>query len=562
MAPSITGPPLAVETCRRRLGGYGDLGTGAPQACAISWYPGGEGEDESEESIQAACGLMHIHGLDGGRPRRLGLEVASVAAGMLAAQGVLAAALAGTQGSPVEVVETSVAQAALTLVTQYVARATAAVDWGGWLPQEPGPEPGPPFPTADGPWVEVETLSASGWQRFWTILGVDEAAVRRGWNLFRPRYATAVASMPAGFHAATAARPAAELCRLGQSCGVAVVALRPYREVVADVALRRLAFPTVRPATDPGTGPAIGAAPRPPAPRPPARADRELPLEGTVVVEATSRIQGPLAGSLLRMLGARVMRVEPPGGDGARMEAPLAGDTGAFFCSMNRGKHPVELDLASGAGRRRLQELLAGADVFLHNWRAGKAEEWGLGPAQLAAVNPRLVSCHASGWGALARRCPPIAMEFLVQAFTGLGHGLNPEDRPPFPTRMLVTDAFGALLASEGVVAALLSRERLGVGSYVETSLAGGAMAMQAHVVERLAGGRAVAGRRNGRPRWDAGGGEAPARCRTPAELPADPRLAPLLEPLGGTSWAPGRPWRFGTLAARAPGGHGRHLLA
>lgn len=604
MTTSITGPSLAAEVCARRLIGAGakvvaaseaggsrsswiidldDAGgcNRAPARCTLSWYPGaGQASEEleSEVTVQAACGLMFVHGLEGGRPRRIGLEVASAAAGMLGAQAVLAASIARWRGGEVETVEASVAQGAMCLITQYVARATAGAgtEWAAWLPQDPGPEPGPPFPTADPSWIEVETLSTEGWHRFWSTLGVSEAAIRRGWNLFRPRYATATASMPPGFHAATARCRVAELAQLGRTCGVSVVRLSSYEEVVDDVALRELAFPAIEPGTCGRLAPPALALDHP-------RETAASPLDGILVVEATSRIQGPLAGSLLRMLGARVLRVEPPGGDGARMEAPLAGEAGAFFLATNRGKQPVELDLRSPHGRDALRGLVAGADVFLHNWRTGKAEEWDLSYAKMSPANPGLVYCHASGWGRVAARCPPIAMEFLVQALTGLGHAVHPEGRPPFPTRMLVSDVFGALLACEGILSALLQRERLGAGSFVETSLVGGAMAMQAHIVEALAEGRPLPGRHNGRPVWGplddamatsdgflvvagdiappediagrstaewddlltaAGIPHAPVCCDL-ASLPLNPRLAPLLEPLGGTSWAPGPPWRL-----------------
>src|SRR5206468_884055 len=107
--------------------------------------------------------------------------------------------------------------------------------------------------------------------------------------------------------------------------------------------------------------PADGGHPDPPA----GGADSPLPLTGIRVVEATSRIQGPFAGMLLRMLGADVVRIQPPEGDYGR----------AARC-LHRGKDAVRLDLGTAAGRADLVDLVAGAEVFLHNWRPGKAAEW------------------------------------------------------------------------------------------------------------------------------------------------------------------------------------------
>ncbi len=407
MRITVTGPPLVVATCARRLGALeigpvlhlasvappgplsfevdGDGAQGsAPLDCAVSWWgPSEDGANRpgSEAAVQALAGLMHLHGLEQGRPRRLGLEVASVGAGLLATQGILAGLVARCRGGRVSRVQTSVLQAALLEISQYLARASSADEWGDWG-RAAGPAPGPPFRTADGHWVELDTQSAEVWQSFWSALGLDRATLAQGWRCFLPRYSTAAGSMPAGFHEATAKASLAELEALAAASQMSLCRLSGYDEVLAGVGGKlSSAHPRLCSFAPPALGP-----PRPGHAAPPQAAG--LPLEGLHVVEATSRIQGPLAGHLLRMLGARVTRVEPPGGDPARMTAPLAGDTGAFFLCMNRGKEPAQLDLGRPAGREALRELAAQADVFLHNWRPGKAGEWGLDSHDLAQVNP------------------------------------------------------------------------------------------------------------------------------------------------------------------------------
>ncbi|HEU0297790.1 MAG TPA: CoA transferase, partial [Longimicrobium sp.] len=242
------------------------------------------------------------------------------------------------------------------------------------------------------------------------------------------------------------------------------------------------------------------------------------------------------------------------------------------------------------------------ADVFLHNWRSGRAAGLGLHRTALARRNPGLVYAHASGWGTLRREPAPFAGDFLVQAHAACGQGLNPEDEPPFPSRLTLVDATGGLLACEGILAALYLRERTGRGSRVDTSLLAAAMALQEPVLRAmvLAGER---GRRTGRPRWgpldrplrtaegwlvvEIGGDDARRRlaaacgagaadgdealaarlgARTAAEwepqlrragIPAtavrealagvagDPRLAGMLERVGGACWMPAAPWRL-----------------
>lgn len=526
MTITVSGPALVAETCTRRLAAllgsdiasvrrpttFGSLGLAtsmielvdsatrpAPNIdCVINWHGPAVPADlpGSEAMIQARSGLAHLHGLDVGQPRRIGIEVASVAAGVLASQGVLAALIAGGGASAVR---TSVTQAALLTISQYIARATASGSWSEWAAELPGPEPGPPFKSADHHWIEIETLSPAAWSQFWLELGVDPALLGRAWTMFNARYSTAKCTMPAGFHAATQSRPMADLAELARSFGLSLCRLRSYDEVLRE------------PGIGPPELPLLTMGPAPTAHQlnlraptrvfTPAALEAGLPLAGIRVIEATSRIQGPLAGQLLRMMGADVLRVEPPGGDVNRMASPSAGDAGAFFLCVNRGKRSVELNLASGQGRRELRDLITDTDVFLHNWRTGRAEEWHLDFDSLAPRCDGLVYVAATGWGELAPKCPPIGMDFLVQAYAGLGNAIQPEGQPPWPTRLLLADVMGALVTCEGALTALYRRRLTGHSVRVETSLLAGAMSLQAHVLDAMASSR-ERGRRGGRPVW------------------------------------------------------------
>lgn len=419
---------------------------------------------------------MEVNGRDRGIPRRLGLDVASVAAGLLSAQGALAADVARRRGLDVAGVGTSVLQAGLLLASNYYVVAT---ELGDAVPGGPLPAPGPPFCSADGVWFELDTFDPDRWKRFWSELGGAGADLGRGWTVFQWRYERATCSLPAGLHEAAARRPLAELERVAAEAGVSLSPVRDYADVLADLDPGLAARPTVRPA-------GVGDDERPPQ----RRAEVALPLAGIRVVEATSRIQGPLAGMLLRMLGADVVRVQPPEGDYGR----------AALC-LHRGKGTVRLDLATGAGRAELVELVAGADVFLHNWRPGKAAEWGLTVEDLLRCQPRLVYAHTSGWGERAQARRLMGTDFLVQAYAGLGQGLNPEDEPPFPSRLVLCDLFGGLVGAEGVLAGLQRRARHGGAWDVRSSLLAGAMALQHDVLEAIVADKET-GRRRGRPVW------------------------------------------------------------
>lgn len=628
MRTTLRGPALPVRTCARRLAAVGvrPVDPGAPGSeleldwpgeggthpsdakteldCDISWYgPAGRPDEEgSEATVQARCGLMYLHGRDLGGPRRIGVEVASVSAGVLAANGLLAAAVGRRRGRSFSTVRTSVLQAGLLQASHYFAAATCAEDW---VPAPPAPAPGPPFRSADGHWFEIETLDTDAWRAFWVALGAGDADLGRGWTLFRPRYYRGTTSLPHGFHDTTEALTLARIDETARACGVSLCPVRGYGDVLAEPGrwdgnpvLQALVQGDGRDRNRPrlrhGSTQDVGGA-------------RDLPLAGIEVVEATSRLQGPLAGLLLQMLGARVTRVEPPGGDIGRGVPPLAGDTGSFFLCFNRGKSPVELDLGSPKGRGELGELVAGADVFLHNWRPGKAGEWGLNAETLARTNPGLVYAEASGWGEAPGMASVVGTDFLVQAYSGLGHAINPEPEPPAPSRVLLTDFMGALVTCEGVLSGLYRRELDDHGCQVRTSLLAGAMTLGAHVVDGVAVGREK-GRRLGRPVWgpldlpvvtgdghlvvsiaDAGAFERLCKVcdvdphigtRTAAELllaermgagsatvwknrledegitcavvatdlassVSDPLLSPLFEPLCGSCAAPASPWQL-----------------
>ncbi|WP_020674219.1 CoA transferase [Amycolatopsis nigrescens] len=420
--------------------------------CLVGWAGPVELPLAEESAVQAACGLMHVHGRRSGRPLPLAVDYATAVAGVLAAQGNLAARIGRARGLVVGTARTSVAQAALLSVAQYLAAATAedaedaedtAVDGGGGEP---------PFASADGVRFELETLDAEHWQRFWLRLGADPDAVRRGWRPFQLRFATATCPLPVGLATAASGRPFGELTELGRAAGVSVLAVRAEPRF-------RVALPPWR--ISPLGRRAAGAPARPAG----------LPLDGIVVVESTSRVQGPLAGHLLRLLGADVVRIEPPGGDPMRGVPPMAGGCSARFRALNDGKRAVEIDLKSAAGRAEVLDLVAGAEVFLHNWAPGRAVRLGLDADDLAKVRPGLVYAAASGWGTEFGPVPPLGTDFLVQAHSGLAAALRPGDEPAAPSLMTVTDVLGGAVCAEGVLTALLARLRTGAGARVDSSL-------------------------------------------------------------------------------------------
>ncbi|WP_329620532.1 CoA transferase [Streptomyces sp. NBC_01255] len=473
----IEGPPALTRVVAdhlRRLGARasdGDageivLGGGgfAPVTARTAWGELGSGI-EDEATAQAATGVMAVHGRRHGAPRGLGVDYLATATGVLTVQGLLAALIGQARGGmgsriPVSHVRTTADRAGLLAVSQYLAAAGA--DEQESVELAPG---GPPFTSADGVLFELETLDPGAWAAFWRVLDAPAGPIRAGWRPFQFRYATACAPFPAELHDVTrhhtwerirraAGQSGAEVCRVRTLAERAGEAGEPAEGADAD--------PWTLTPLRPGNAPVV----MPPAPG--------RPLAGLTVLEAGRRIQAPLAAHLLGLLGARVIRVEPPGGDPLRGMPPACGGISARWLALNRGKEAVEIDIKASGDRRRLRELAAGADVFLHNWAPGKAAELRLDAEHLADANPSLVYAYTGGWAGRPADAP-MGTDFMVQARTAVGDAVHPAGEPPAPSLMTLLDVLGGLHGAEAVLAGLLLRERTGHGVRVESSLLGAA---------------------------------------------------------------------------------------
>lgn len=192
-------------------------------------------------------------------------------------------------------------------------------------------------------------------------------------------------------------------------------------------------------------------------------------LDGVCVVELASYVAGPFAGSLLADLGARVIKVEPPG-RGDPFRGWSENDYSPMFCSLNRNKESVAVDLRAEAGRRLLRRLLAGADVLIENYRPGVPERLGFGYESLRADHPRLIYCSISGFGGDGPYRERPGYDTVGQGLAGLLSLVTDLDAPR-PAGFAFSDHLTGIYAAYGVLAALAARERTGCGQRVETSL-------------------------------------------------------------------------------------------
>ena len=192
-------------------------------------------------------------------------------------------------------------------------------------------------------------------------------------------------------------------------------------------------------------------------------------LQGVKVIEQGTFITGPAAGMLLGDLGADVIKVEQPlTGDPFR--AFKGGLYSPHYQTYNRNKRSIELDTKDSDDRAVFDALIAGADVYIQNFRPGVADKLGVGAARLRALNPRLVYCSISGFGATGPAANRPAYDTVAQAASGfLKLLVNPEN--PRVVGPAIADSLTGFYAAYGAMGALIERGRTGVGRTVEVSM-------------------------------------------------------------------------------------------
>src|SRR5580765_3152662 len=206
-----------------------------------------------------------------------------------------------------------------------------------------------------------------------------------------------------------------------------------------------------------------------------------LPLEGVRVVEYAQYVAGPLCGVLLADLGADVVKVEPPAGDGYRYVMPAAPGIGRYFVPLNRGKRSVVADLKTEGGLATSERLLGSADVVLHNFPRGRAERFGLGWDALHAAHPKAVVGRITSFGTTGPLADAPAYDLVAQARAGLltAHASPGDTVPVRAGGIPMADLTAGFLLATGVLAALVRARETGIGEVVDTSLLAAALAVQ-----------------------------------------------------------------------------------
>ena len=222
------------------------------------------------------------------------------------------------------------------------------------------------------------------------------------------------------------------------------------------------------------------------------------PLDGIRIIDWTIWQQGPVATQMLADLGAEVIKIEErERGDPGRGITAVAGSATVksgrnyYFEANNKHKKSIALNLKQPEAREIVHRLAARSDVFVQNFRKGVAQRLGLGYAELAALNPRIIYASASGYGPEGPDSGEPSFDYLGQARSGIMNAIGTGSTAPSYVYGGIADQMGAIMLAYGVLAALFARERTGIGQEVDASHLGSMMALQGlNVVARTIMGK------------------------------------------------------------------------
>jgi CoA:oxalate CoA-transferase len=196
------------------------------------------------------------------------------------------------------------------------------------------------------------------------------------------------------------------------------------------------------------------------------------PLSRLLVLDLTQFLAGPYAAQIFGDLGARVIKIEPPGGEMTRAIAPhfVKGES-AYYLAVNRNKESLAIDLKSERGRAIMLDLVRRADIVLENFRPGVAARLGLGYDALKAVNPKIIVCAISGFGQTGPYRDRPAYDIIVQAMSG-GMSMTGElGGKPVRAGIPLGDLSAGMYAVIGALAAVERARHEGVGAYIDVSM-------------------------------------------------------------------------------------------
>ncbi len=197
------------------------------------------------------------------------------------------------------------------------------------------------------------------------------------------------------------------------------------------------------------------------------------PLAGLRVLDLTRVLAGPYCTMMLADMGADVVKVERPGdGDDTRgFGPPFVGGESTYFLSINRNKRGMTLDLKKERGLQVLREMLEVADVVVENFRPGLMESMGFGYDAARELNPRLIYCSISGYGGTGPDAALPGYDLIIQGEGGIASLTGEPGGPPCKVGTSQADIVAGMMACQGILLAVIARERTGVGQQVDIGM-------------------------------------------------------------------------------------------
>lgn len=495
VAAANAGDP-AVATALRHLSRLGATVVAAGEDADIVLRPEthelvGGGLVASETTAQAALGATSYVGPSGGAPARTGADVASTVAGFCAVASALAAVHAGAP-RPIEIA-VSPLRAMAALKTILWAARSRPDEWSGTHVRSRERDVDSGYATAGGPvTLDFAFTNEAGWRSLLEEMGLDPATIGRmaprwmetvGWgddvDAARPEYEARLRQMPR--------EDAVALIR--RHGGSSVPFLTP-EECLAHPQAQALGLPETlerglpwRMRLGGELGGVAGGGAAAPSGGDGARAaggdgsgahafDPTAPLGGVRVVDFGVGGVGPFSATLLAWLGADVVKVEAPN-EFILAVRPTVDGVSTTYLALNQGKRSVSLDLKSPEDLAVARELVSTADVLVENFRPGALDRLGLGFDAVAALNPRIVYCSATGFGWTGPMSSEPCTDPHMQAFSGFATlNADPQDGRPRRIRYYgFVDLVTSCVIAEAVVTALVARRRCGGPVRVETSM-------------------------------------------------------------------------------------------
>jgi len=196
----------------------------------------------------------------------------------------------------------------------------------------------------------------------------------------------------------------------------------------------------------------------------------KLPLDGIIILDLTNVLSGPFATLILKDLGAKVIKVEKPGGDDSRSFGPFLNNKSCYFISLNRGKKSISLNLKIKEDKLIFKKLLSITDVLIDNFRPGVLEKLGFSWNYLSKTYPKLIHSKISGFGETGPLKNSPAYDIIVQAMGGL-MGITGDDKNFYRVGTSIGDIAASLFCVIGILSQLIRRNKTNKGSKLDLSM-------------------------------------------------------------------------------------------